>query len=363
MNKTAFEFVNKSVKKILDLINRQALENLMFEPVEDDFLKEVIARLCRITSPAFLPVARDSDGVIAIHLWPGRDLQSSPFVYIYNTDYSPEFVCDQLASFPRAMWLRNAAYFTSEVEKLKDTMNLMYIKIPEVKKVPESFWEQIEGRFSRWSYTNSISGSMWKEAELGHHLVDVPIIDSLEEPEIALKIIKDYIDKQSFISIELLSIFLGAQAENGISIAKENVLKILEKEAWSSFDDQVMGYWKISGEGISTFDTAMKSIDDLERVLGDTIFSPLIEVPNLYTGKNPKGFIKLLKVAVNCKKEKNLELYLKQLRNSTTLSIMSMSGYDDAMAELNIDACKLLDADSLATALAIVSKDVKALGA
>jgi len=364
MDKTAFEFVNNSAKKILNLINRKALENLMFEPVEDDLLIEVIARLCRLVSPAFLPIGRDSDGVLAIHLWPGREIEVSPFVYIYNSDYNgPEFVCNELASFPRAMWLRNAAYFTSEQEKLKETMSLMYAKIPKVKKVPELFWSKIEESFSRWSYNDPISDTLWKEADLGHHLAGVPIIDSIAEPEDALKIIEGYIKKQSFISIELLSIFLGAQAENEISVSKESILKIIEKEAWSSYDNEVIGYWKVSGEGIATFDAAMKSIDDLERVLGGSLFSPLIETPDVYTGQNPKGFVKLLKVAVSYKKGNDFELYLKQLRNATVVSIMNMSSYDDAIAELNIEACKLLDPDSLATALAIVSKDVKVLGA
>ncbi|MEW7281340.1 hypothetical protein ABW636_22360 [Aquimarina sp. 2201CG1-2-11] len=365
MNKTAFEFVNSSAKKILDLINRQAIKNLMMEPVEGEMLKEVIARLCRIASPSYLPIARDSDGILAIHLWPGREIEVSPLVYIYNSDsYSPEFVCDQLASLPRAMWLRSAAYFTTEIEELKDTMNLMYAEIPSAKKVPEHFWDQIDESFSRWSYANIVSRSLWEEANLEHHLTGIPIIDSLVEPEEALKTIESYVNNQSYVSKEVLSIFIGTQAKNKIAVSKENVLKVLEKEAWHSFDNQVRGYWKINGEGISTYDTVMKSIgDDFEEILGDTMFKPLIETPDVYTGQNPKGFIKLLKVAVECKKQKDYEMYLKQLRNTTVVSIMSMSSYDDALADLNIDACKLVNPDSLATALAIVSKDVKELGA
>lgn len=363
MNQTAFESVNTVVKNILDKINRQAIQTLMFEPVEDELLKESLARLCRVAPPSYLPIARDSEGVYAIHLWPGRPIEKSPFVFIYYTDYSPEYVCDELASFPVAMWLRNAAYFTEEVDRLRDTMNSMYAAISEAKKVPESFWSQIEESFSRWSYSDPISRALWEKANLGHHLTGIPIMDSLMEPDEALEKIEEFVSQQSHISKELLSVYIGTQAENGIAISKENVLKILEQEAWHSFDNQVRGYWRIYGEGVSTFDTVMKSISDLDKMLGDTVFSPLVETPDVYQGQNPKGFIKLLKVAVNCKKQNNFELYLRQLRNSTLLCIMSTSAYDDAMAQLNVEACKLIDPDSLATALAIVSRDVKKLGA
>jgi len=62
--------LDKALLDLLDMVGREALQTLFFEPVEPEALDWHLARLSHRVAPAYLPFAADDSGVLAVHLWP-----------------------------------------------------------------------------------------------------------------------------------------------------------------------------------------------------------------------------------------------------------------------------------------------------
>jgi hypothetical protein len=228
--------LDKALLELLDLVSRKALQTLLFDPVEPEELDWHLTRLSHRVAPAYLPFAADDSGVLAVHLWPGRDVADSPFVYVGEDQLELHYLCDGLHNLPATLWLWMGRYFKKgKMPALREAVAEMAARIPGGQPVPDTLWPLLESAPDyepTWWHADATETTTraWQLAEVGHPFVGLPKPDYLAKPEEAIALLEPFMHQHR--EPELVSALLAAQIKAGQQVEQENVLLVLAAEAW-----------------------------------------------------------------------------------------------------------------------------------
>ncbi len=347
--------LDKALLDLLDMVGREALQTLLFEPVALDELDWHLALLSHRVAPAYLPLAADDNGVLALHLWPGRSVADSPFVYVGEDQLELHYLCDGLHNLPVALWLWMGRYFKKgKVPVLREAVAEMAARIPGGQSVPNALWPLLESAPDyepTWWHADAAATTTraWQLAEVGHPFVGVPQPDHLAEPEEALALLAPFV--RAHREPELVSVLLAAQIEAGQELAREDVLFVLAAEAWRQSTCLIDGWWRMGGQGLCAWDTVLRHLPDRE-VLAGTPFAALIDHPLAYSGEDREGPLALGRVALAFRERGDPAAALRQFRNALSVAVLTPGKYPSDLIQATAATCDALAPNSLAAAVA-----------
>lgn len=347
--------LDKALLELLDLVGREALRVLLFDPVEPEELDWHLARLSYRVAPAYLPLAADDSGILAVHLWPGRDVADSPLVYVGEDQLELHYLCAGLHNLPVALWLWMGRYFKKgKVSALRQAVSEMAARIPRGRSVSEPLWSLLESAPDyepTWWYADATETTTraWQLAEVGHPFVGVPKPDWDAEAEEALALLAP--SMQAHREPELVSLLLAAQIKAGQEIAREDVLFVLAAQAWRQSDCLMKGRWQPKARGLGTWDLVLRNLPD-RGMLAGTPFAALIDHPLAYSGEDPEGPLALGGVALAFQEQGDSAAALRQFRNALSVAILALGRYPTELVLASTAICDALAPNSLAAAVA-----------
>ncbi len=347
--------LDKALLDLLNMVGREALRALLFDPVEPEELDWHLARLSHRVAPAYLPLAADDSGILALHLWPGRDVADSPCVYVGEDQLELHYLCDGLHNLPVALWLWMGRYFKrGKVPALRQAVAAMAARIPGGQSVPDALWPLLESAPDyepTWWHADATETTTraWQLAEVGHPFVGVPQPDHLAKPEEAMALLEPFVHQHR--EPELISALLAAQIKAGQQVEQENVLLVLAAEAWRQSECLMRGRWRVRGEGLCAWDTVLRHLPD-RGILSGTPFAALIDHPLAYSGKDREGPLALGRVALAFRERGDPAAALRQFRNALSVAILALGGYPTELARASTAICDALAPGSLAAAVA-----------
>lgn len=354
------KLIEESLTNLLDVIGRDALQTLLFDPVAPAELNWHIARLSHRVAPAYLPLATDDSGALAVHLWPGRDVAASPLVYIGEDQCQVYYLCDGLHTLPVALWLWVGQYFKRKLSVLREAVAEMSARIPGGRPVPASLWSLLEKAPDyepTWWYADAEEATTraWQVAEVGHPFVGVPKPDRRAEAEEAIALLEPFVCAHR--EPELVSVLLAAQIDAGQAIDPADVLFVLAAEAWRQSGCLVNGRWRTSGEGLGAWDAVLRHLPD-PAILASTPFAPLIDHPAAYSGEDREGPLALGRVAYAFLEQDDPASALRQFRNGLGVAVLALGSYPRQLVRDAASTCDAIASGSLAAALARRSVEI-----
>ena len=347
--------ITDALSHLLDTVGRESLKAFYFDPVEPEELDWYLARLSHRVAPAYLPLAADDSGILALHLWPGRDVADSPCVYIGEDQLEIHYLCNGLHNLPVALWLWMGRYFKKgKVPVLREAVAEMAARIPGGRSVSEPLWSLLEGAPDyepTWWHADAAATTTraWQLAEVGHPFVGVPQPDHLAKPEEAMALLEPFVHQHR--EPELVSALLAAQIKAGQQVEQENVLLVLAAEAWRQSECLMRGRWRVRGEGLCAWDAVLRNLPD-RGMLAGTPFAALIDHPLAYSGKDPEGPPALGRVALAFRERGESAAALRQFRNALSVAILALGGYPAELVSASTATCDDLAPGSLAAAIA-----------
>jgi hypothetical protein len=353
--------LSEAICNVLEQVGHENLQTLLFTPIEPSSLDEYVARLSYHVAPSYLPFMIDGGGIMAFHLWPGREISKSPITYISSDKQEAQFVCDKLASLPSALWLWICTYLRDRPEVLEQATNAIALSIPGAKPVPGSLWSFIEHDPVRWDPIDEYANRAWEIADLGHPFAGIPKLSFRMQPEEVLPLLASFIVSHPNVP-ELLSTLLDCQTKAGLAIQTDDALRVLSSEAWRDFSSHLDGRWRYGGQGVCEWDRTLRNLENLSNVLNSTPFESLIGHPDVYSGDNNEGSKLLIEVANTFQLLGDREGELRQLRNAATVSLITSGEYPIDLALRIADVCDAISPNSLAAAVARESARVHAQG-
>ena len=348
------ELITQSLTNLLDVIGRDALRTLLFDPVAPAELDWHLARLSHRVAPVYLPIATDDSGAIALHLWPGRDVEVSPFVYIGEDQCQIYYLCDGLHNLPVALWLWVGRYFKQKLPLLRETVAGMAVRIPGGRSAPDPLWSLLETAPDyepTWWHADAeeTTTRAWQLAGVGHPFVGVPKPDYVAEAEEAIALLEPFI--RTHPEPELVSVLLAAQIDAGHEIDRGDVLFVVAAEAWRQSECLIDGWWRKGGEGLCAWDAVLRHLPDPE-ILASTPFAPLVGHPAAYSGEDREGPLALGHVAQAFLEQDNPAAALRQFRNGLSVAVLALGGYPRDLALAVASTCDRIAPGSLAAVVA-----------
>jgi hypothetical protein len=358
---TQSNLLRLTVETIQSQVTPEILKALLFEAIQSLELDEYIARLTYFTSPSYLPFATYDGGMMAFHLWPGRDISQSPILYVPTDQPQALFVCDCLANLPTAIWLWVGRYFKDDLERLRQNIQALVENIPGARPVPDALWSLLEHNPGWWSpncsnYTNQA----WATAGVGHPFAGKPEISWDAEPQEVLPQLESFVSSRANIP-ELVAVLLATRIRVGLQSSVEDVLKILSAEAWRNLDCIYTGSWRLEGGGLCEWDATLQGLENSGLLL-DSPFEVLINHKDVYSSNNRDGYELLISVAEAFRSLGDREGELRQLRNAATVSLITSGEYPIDLALRIAEVCDDISPNSLASAVARESSRVHEQG-
>jgi hypothetical protein len=353
--------LDKALLDLLDLVGREALQTLFFDPIEPEELDWYLARLSHRVAPAYLPLAADDSGILALHLWPGRDVAASPFVYIGEDQLELHYLCDGLHNLPVALWLWMGRYFKKgKLPVLRRAVAEMAARIPGGRSVPEPLWSLLESAPDyepTWWYANTeeTTERAWQLAEVGHPFVGVPQPVRNAEAEEALALLAPFV--RAHREPELVGLLLAAQLEAGREVDREDVLFVLGAQAWRQSGCLLGGRWLPKARGLCTWDLVLRNLPD-RGMLAGTPFAALIDHPLAYSGEDGEGPLALGRVALAFRERGDPAAALRQFHNALSVALLALGGYPTELVLASTATCDAVAPGSLAAAVARRSAEI-----
>lgn len=347
----------EAIDQILELVSRDSLRTLFFQPIETTEYEEFLARLSCHVAPSYLPFATDDSGILVAHLQPDRELINSPILYVPDDDQTARFMCDSFASFPSAIWLWVCTYFKTEPDTLRQATEEMVSKIPNAQPLSERLWSFLDQDPVRWSAKSDAANQAWSIANVGHPFAGMPRISIITKPQEALALLEEFLYERIDIP-EVLSVLLAIRVKLDLPNQPSDILKILLAEAWRDIGGYLTGRWRCNGRGISEWDSTLISLNNRNEVFKDTPFEILSNFPNTYSGEDKNGSYRLLNVAREFEKSGQRKEELCQLRNTATLSLLTLGEYSPELCHTIANCCEAISINSLAAVVARESAKV-----
>lgn len=347
--------IENALTMYLEQIGSSTLSELSFAPVTGNELDWYLVRMGQIVPPAYLPFAADDNGILGIHLWPGRALSQSPIVYIDTDEPNVSFVCENLRLLPTGMWLWVARYYKEEADILRQNIEKMTDQINNAYRVPEALWTLLvnspDYEPTWWTPDcESYTEEAWQLANVGHPFVGLPKIDFFAEPDEALSQLRSFVMKRR--EPELVSIFVAAQLSNGVLPDREDVLAVLSAEIWRGSKCLLDGLWRMSGEGICAWDAVLSHLPAPETFLHNTPFAALGQYPDTYRGSRKDDPLRLAQIGQIFREMQDQASALRQLRNSMLLATLALGQFPRELALIAAATCDAIEVGSLAAAVA-----------
>lgn len=352
--------LDKTLVNLLDLVGREALQTLLFEPVDPAELDWYLARLSHQVAPAYLPIAADDSGVLALHLWPGRNVADSPFVYVGEDQVQVYYMCDTLRNLPAALWLWMGRYLKRRLPDLRQAVTDMAAHIPGGQPVPDALWPLLEnaaGFEPTWWHADAeeTTTRAWQLAGVGHPFVGLPKPDYLAKPGEAIALLEPFVHRHC--EPELVSVLLAAQIKAGQQVEQENALLVLAAEAWRQSECLVRGRWRVRGEGLCAWDAVLRHLPDRELLAG-TPFAALIDHHAAYSGEDKQGPAALSRVGRAFLEQGDPVAALRQFRNALSVAVLALDDYPPDLIRVTAATCDAIAPDSLAAAVARRSGEI-----
>ena len=343
-----------AVTTTLDALGREHLEALGFRPVRAESLDAELARLHDHVAPAFLPLASESDKTLAIHLWPGRDLDASPVVLIDDGARGAEHLCGRLAHLPGALWLWALTYYEDELDVLDAATSGMADGLPGARFPREQLrrWEADEGAVSRWQMDKPAACEAWALVDPGfpwaHLAIDedrwerLPAEDAL--PELRARYEAGPRSPEELAQVLACGLLAGVAPDPG------EVATVLGAEVFRDVRLWGHGPWRARGEGLVLWDALLARLPP--DLLVGTAFEPLAEAPRAYAARDASGVLALIRVAKAAAARGDHGLALRQLRNAGLLALMVVGTLPPGLSERTRAACEAIEPGSLAGCIA-----------
>lgn len=351
---TDSDTLRQVLSQVLNKIDVQTWRTLLFSPMQIQELDWYLARLMYVVSPAYLPFASNDSGILAIYLWPGCALDSSPVVYIPDDGQNLHFVCESLPNFPIGLWLLVASYFKDRQDVLRKAIDMLVESIPSARPVPEVLWNILEESPQyepTWWYANcsEYTSKAWEVAQVGHPFVGVPNLGRRTKPLDAVAQLEPFVREHP--KPELLDLLVSAQLKAGLIPIRKDIFAILAAEAWLGADCLLAGRWRVRGKGMCIQDSVLRNLPDFS-LLSDSVFEMLAEHPNTYAGEDKEDPLTLAYMGEKLRDSGRFDEALHQFRNAMTLAIIALGGYPKELALVSAAACDKIRKDSLAAVLA-----------
>ncbi len=350
------------VTDLLDEIGRDQLKDLMFEPIDMADVEQHLARLSVLAAPSYLPIAVYDGSLLAIHLWPGRDIRESPIVYLPHDEHGAQYICKDLTKLPCGLWLWVARYFKERQEILRNAVETITANIAGAQPVSEELWSLLteSPSFEPTWWTPDCSEHTeraWHIGDVGHPFVGLPRIPFEATAEHAISLLQPFVNERSDCP-ELLSILLAAYAKAGMEPDRESILNVLSAEAWRRLECLLSGFWRLRGRGVCEWDATLRSIEDPEALLEGTEYHALAGHPDTYSEEDEQGPNTLIRLAQQFRETGDREVELRQLRNAALLQVLVWGGWRPQLAELIAESCAAIAPNSPASHLALESARV-----
>lgn len=320
--KNNFQPLFNTRNDILSHFNTNDLESLYFDIITEKDFEEEIARLAVLVPPVYLPIARDSNGVLAFHLLPERDINNSPICYIYYDEHEVKFVSDSIRTLPKALMLWNSAYFEDEEENLKTLIKSLIASIPNSTPFDDSLFEQLDFEEScRWNAQEKYPNYLWDLAKVGHPFAGIQIIDFYESSDVAIEKIKAFIKTKESPSPHLFATLFSSEFVTGNFNQPERLINVFNQECWYHVGSPIYGIWRSSGKGISDWDSILKNWEGGYSEIPEPYIA-LFENPNTYSGQLKRGPGILIDIGNFFVKKGQFTLALNQFRNAMLLHLI-----------------------------------------
>lgn len=340
----------------------EALGKIGLPAIAKADLEQNIARLAHHVAPSYLPFATFDGSPLAIHLYPDKEVSTSPVVYIDTSSRTPQLVCDQFNDLPRGAWLWIARYFKDDCDTLRTATNTLASNIRGARSIQPELWDILatapDYQPTWWGYNpKSATKQAWTIADVGHPFVELETVNK-EDANTALAQLLTFMDGHTNPAPEILAGYIAAQVATGKTPSHEYILRILSAEAWLGGEEILKGFWKKTGEGLCEWDGTLKIALGVSGSLVGTPFAPLIGHPDAYSGKDKNGSELLIEAAEHFRNVGDYAGELCQLRNSAFVSLYAKGSYSRSLCERIADACNRIEPNSLAAKLACVYRSV-----
>lgn len=349
----------------LDCINdacMSALAQLRVDVVDQARLTANTAQLRFAGAPSYLPLATLDSEIVAIHLLPGRPLKRSPLVCFASGSRSPDFMCKDLRTFPRALWIWLAAYYKSRISLFREAIEGVVQEIEGALAIPATLWELLVqaplGQPQRWNYGAKTSTvEAWRIADTGHPFVELSDLDCDDASDARAELIR-FIQRTPNPAPQVLSAFIDASVESGAPTSREAVLGVLHSEAWLGGEAAFRTTWASVEPGLGEWSKALRIALDKPEMIEASPFQRLFEHPETYSGADKKGPPLLVAVADDFASVGELQTALHQLRNSASVSLEAKGGFGRELCYKIGELSDRIECNSAAASLARFAAEI-----
>lgn len=348
--------------------SKAALELLQMVPIGPSDVRQELGQLGAFAQPAYLPLARASDSVLAIHVRPGTELSASSVVLLDCDTTEVRIVAGSLANVRHALilvgalWMDDWERVIAAAERFGDGVSYLQPVSPDVAAQARQVEPRSVGLWRADAGDDVVR--LWRHAGLAHPFAHITKIPFDEEPVDAVRQVDAFVRSPSSTP-ELVALQICTRARAGRPPGAEAVRTVLSAEAWRERRVLLVGYWRVMGKGIGEWDATLQVASEAEGALTGP-FERLRAHPRLYSGEDDEAADVLFEVARDFERAGDWETALNQYRNAAAVAGLSGAFLGrvtrDACFEAIAHACDHIQRDSLAAEIARASARAIAAG-
>ena len=317
---------------------------------------EDFAQLSREVGPSYLPAASYADGWLAVHLLPGRSLESAPWVLVQRGYREALFLASCASALPAVAPLR---FWIEPEDDEAAVLRAWAASLDRSDRLQAAYEAAAAG--SGWpTYWTLENSAPWVAADPGNDLAAAtaafePLNEFLSSVP-ATPIVEEVL--RTSRAPELLATSLAVDLKEGRPGAVELAAEVLRAECWRN-PMAAGGSWMhslscpLEGWGIAALALGNAGEADVPRPL-----RPIHAYPELFVEATTRGVDTLLEVARSYEAAGELDEALNVARNAAHLSVHVVEVPSDEACEAVARIASSLEPGGLAAAIANAARNL-----